>query len=146
MEGLEERGLGRLQTWEEEREMYWSGGGEALRCKRQREWEERGWEELELIEEEDKGTMPGEDVMVREDNAVNDENVKDVRENGGRMVDRDGGGDVGAERGRQVGEEPKRKPLRGKRRGRKSIRGEEAERMAATMARWLGTKPHRVKD
>ena len=43
MEGLEERGGG--LTTPEGREMFWWGGGEAHRRKREREWEDSGWEE-----------------------------------------------------------------------------------------------------
>ena len=46
MEGLEERGVGIPSPWE--REMFWWGGGEAHRRKREREWDKEGWEEWEM--------------------------------------------------------------------------------------------------
>ena len=52
MEGLEERGTGRILTEEEEASMFWSGGGEALRYKRQREWEEEAWGEYKVLEKD----------------------------------------------------------------------------------------------
>ena len=47
MEGLEERGGGLPMSGE--RELFWWGGGEAHRRKREREWENDGWEEWEVI-------------------------------------------------------------------------------------------------
>ena len=146
-------GEGRLQTWEEEGRIYRSGGGEALRCKRQREWEDWGWEELEVIEEEVVGAMPmREEEMgavtkcgghTMEDNDVNGEVMKmEGNEGKGANVENmDGGGDVGVEGGRHVKEAPDRKPLRGKRRGKRSIKKEEEAKLASTMARWLGNRP-----
>ena len=59
----------------------------------------------------------------------------------GNGEDMRGGGDVGEDVGGCVREDPKRKPLRGKRRGKKSIREEGRVQLAATMARWLGNRP-----
>ena len=93
------------------------------------------------------GAKPGEDVEedamsksggnVMEDKVVCEEVVEmeGNGDNGGGGGKVDGGGDVGVQGGRRVREASKRKPLRGKRRGKRSIRGEEDAKLASTMAR-----------
>ena len=59
MDELEERGGGRLMGREEERKLFWEGGGEAHRKRREREWEMYGWEEWEVLETNPDHTGPG---------------------------------------------------------------------------------------
>ena len=129
--------------------------GEALRCKRQREWEECGWEELEMVEEEAMETklmgaehMSAVEMGAKEANGGTVMEETNVRANEQKMEgnvgngeDMRGGGDVEENVGGCVREDPKRKPLRGKRRVQKSIREEGRVQMAATMERWLGNQP-----
>ena len=150
MEGLEERGQGRLWHDEEEGRRFWGGGGEALRRKREREWETEGWEEWNMVEEE-RGAAPSEEEHV-EGNVVMDkvgEMMEGKRGEVGDGSENDGGGDGGREaevtlhKGRPTS---KRKPLRGRRRGKKNGLGEgEREKMALLLTKWMGTNPHRVK-
>ena len=128
---------------------------EALRCKRRREWDTGAWEELEFNEEEALGTCDtasgeadvewGENVVKEAVKCENDGNGDHEVKCEGSGVKMDGGGTVGEEIGGRHTAEPKRKPLRGKRRGKKSIRKEGEERLANTMARWLGTCPYKDK-
>ena len=145
MEELEEKGAGVILTEEEEASMFWGGGGEALRSKRQREWEEEAWERYEVREEEEIGAMGTVKVGAREavSDIVLEEDVmgETMLEQCGNVGDMDGGGDVGEEEGRHVTVAPERKPLRGKRRTKKSIRKEGERRMANMMSNWLGTRP-----
>ena len=66
MEGLEERGEEVPDTDGGGAELYWGGGGEAHRSKRRREWDEAGWEQFEMEEEEQRET--GSAVTTGEDN------------------------------------------------------------------------------
>ena len=139
-----------ILTEEEEASMFWGGGGEALRSKRQREWEEEAWERYEVREEEEigaMGAMPMDTAKVGAREAVNDIVLEEdvvgeaMLEQWGNVGDMDGGGDVGEEEGGHVTVVPERKPLRGKRRTKKSIRKEGERRMANMMSNWLGTRP-----
>ena len=140
--------MGRLLTRGEEAKEYWSGGGEALRCKRRREWDMGAWEEWEIMEEEALGMTDtanvegdvewgGKDGMedVKCDNVMSDKSCE------GCEVKMDGGGDVCEEIGGRQAAETKRRTLRGKRRVKKGERMEGDERLANAMARWLGTRP-----
>ena len=144
MEGLEERGEGELPTNREEAETFWHGGGQALRSKRCREWEDGGWEQWEIMEERsDSAVQTCTNVLVQNESCDGDENSE------GKMEDMvmDDGGNGGEVVGESLpGGEPKagRKPLRGKRRGKKgSITKEEKKRLALYMSRWLGIRLHR---
>ena len=122
------------------------GGGEALRSKRQKE----AWERYEVKEEEEigiMGAMPMDTVKVGAREAVSDIVLEEdvmgeaMLEQWGNVGDMDGGGDVGDEEGRHVTVAPERKPLRGKRRTKKSIRMEGERRMANMMSDWLVNQP-----
>ena len=149
IEGLEERGGGLATEWEEA-VLYWGGGGEALRRKRWREWDEGGWEQWELEEEEPKengsAVSTGGEVRLEMEGNGGHEGEIDVRGVGEREMNVEGDGEIGGEP-LAVGEAPKgRKPLRGRRRGgKRSTTKEEKERLALSMARWLGIKPHRTQ-
>ena len=147
MEGLEERGTGMMLTEEEEASMFWAGGGEALRCKRQREWEEGAWEEFGVTEEEARGDLPTytdklgvEEVNVGLMEGEMNAKVIEMRGSGGMVGNMDGGGCGMEEGGGQVTGESKRKPLRGKRRSKRSIREEGERKMANTLFNWLGNQ------
>ena len=151
MEGLEERGTGRILTEEEEASMFWGGGGEALRCKRRREWEEEAWGEYKVLEEDMRESMPTDTGQMSVKGVIMEMEVKGESEMEGQMTGMEGsGGNVGEvdgggcgqdDRGGQVAAKSERKPLRGKRRGKKSIREGEQRKMANTMSRWLGIQP-----
>ena len=118
-----------------------------MRCKRQREWEEEAWSEFELREEEGE-TLPTEHTHVGEERVMCEEMehgtnvlVTEMQGDGGMEGGDDGGGCVVENRGGQATVEPKRKPLRGKRRTKKSIREEGERRMANTLFQWMGTRP-----
>ena len=59
MDELEEQGRGTIMSKEEERKIFWEGGGEAHRRKREREWEMYGWEEWEVLETNPNHSGPG---------------------------------------------------------------------------------------
>ena len=107
-----------------ESKLFWEGGGEALRGKRTREWEEMGWEEWEMTKEMNEG-------------------------DGGKMVEEgvDEKGRVGETEvlTLPVKSHPtKRAPLRGRRRGQlKGTVKEEAERLARSMTKWLSSNQRR---
>ena len=143
-----------MLTEVEEASMYWGGGGEALRCKRRREWDEGAWEEYGMVEEEEGGrTLPTCTELVRVEEVDGSEmkgemvkcavvtEMQGNGENGGKMANVNGGGCVEEEGGGQVTGESKRKPLRGKRRLKRSIREEGERKMANTLFQWLGTRP-----
>ena len=115
-------------------------GGQALRSKRCREWEDGGWEQWEIMEEKPVSAVQIEDVDKSCDGDANSV---------GKMEDMvvNEGGNGGEVVGETLpGGEPKtgRKPLRGKRRGKKgSITKEEKRRLALYMSRWLGIQTHR---
>ena len=152
MEGLEERGEEVPDTDGGGAELYWGGGGEAHRSKRRREWDEAGWEQFEMEEEEQRET--GSAVTTGEDNhgeimeGGQGERGSDVVERNGGIGEMegevvDGGGD-GAEIGGDNGTGGRpiagRKPLRGRRRGKKKRKAQEEEKMANYMSRWLGNQ------
>ena len=118
-----------------------------MRYKRQREWEAEAWGEF-VLEREEVETLPTENEHVGEDRVICDDmdhgtdvQVTEMQGDGGIGGGYDGGGCVEEDRGGQVTLEPKRKPLRGKRRTRRSIREEGERRMANTLSQWLGTQP-----
>ena len=117
---MEERGGGLATEWEEA-VLYWGEGGEALRRKRWREWEEGGWEQWEWEEEEPtengSAVAKGEEVRLEMEGNGGHEGEIDVRGVGEREMNVEGDGEIGGEP-LAVGEAPKgRKPLRGRRRG-----------------------------
>ena len=67
--------------------------------------------------------------------------MTEMQGDGGNVVNVDGGGCGEEEGGGHVNGESKRKPLRGKRRSKRSIREEGERRMANTLFQWLGTQP-----
>lgn len=85
--------------------------------------------------------MGEEEVNGSEMEGEMDAKVTEMQGNGGIVVNMDGGGCVVEESGGQVTGEPKRKPLRGKRRTKRSIREEGERRMANTLFKWLGNQP-----
>ena len=147
------RGMGDVFTDEGEAKLFWWGGGEAHRRKREREWDERGWEEWEVEGEQLNGAATNDiggdsgGIVEGEVDGVNVEgnggNVGDVGEGGGREMD--GEGNVGQVKEGALAEGGsllERKPLRGGRRVKKSKMSEgEKEKLALYMAKWLGRGP-----
>ena len=151
MEGLEERGKGRILSEWEEREQYWRGGGWALRAKRGREWDVEGWEEWEL-QLEGRSGVKGDGRSDEEDNEGCEKDGSDGSECQMRehTIEGDGGSEEGrnaemmGREGEAVGETssvtdipPKRKPLKGGRGTRRAKAKEEARRLAKSMSSWL---------
>ena len=127
-------------------------GGEAHRRKREREWDEKGWEEWVMEGEQlndaaiggNGGENGGENVDVKSDGANGGEiegNKRDVGDGEGREMDGGGcGGRVEEGALTEGGSRSRRKPLRGGRRGTKNKKMSEGEkeRLALYMAKWLG--------
>ena len=67
--------------------------------------------------------------------------MTEMQGHGGMVGGSDGGGCVEENRGGHVTVEPKRKPLRGKRRLKRSIREEGEKKLAHTLFKWLGNRP-----
>ena len=138
MEGLEERGRGEMLSEWGEMKLFWEGGGEALRGRRAREWDERGWEEWEMLKEGERtfGEEQEGDTLSVGDGGKVAEGEMDVR------------GDVGEVEviTPPVRSRPsKRVPLRGRRRGKlEGTVKEEAERLAKSMANWLCSNQRRA--
>ena len=114
------------------------------------EWDEAGWDLWEVKEEIQRETGSAETTEGENQDGLAEGghgmNGVDIMEGSGEMDNRvvDGGGDKTKIGGaNDAGGRPKtwRKPLRGRRRGKKqSISKEEEERMAQCMFRWLGNQ------
>ena len=140
MEQLEVQGEWE-QTWGEYKD----------RDKRRREWEEEGWEQWEVVEEDEPKVAK---VRVQAGGSANcvdpsltvkgsNEGEEDVRK-GGNDVEGDGG--RGSRVNLSVSKQPRqRKALRGRHRGGRAAKEEENKRLSLYMGHWLASNPPRQK-
>ena len=102
-------------------------------------------EEYGVTKEEAGRTLPTNTGQLGVEEVIMSETDKgaqmtEMQGDGGNVVNEDGGGSGEEEGGGQVTGESKRKPLRGKRRSKRSIREEGERKMANTLFNWLGNQ------